>query len=83
MYIDEIIYGADMNWFDLTRNWSDGYAALCHEFPKLEQSAMPFLKSDQDRFESYLAATHDMTLEDARNAFDAFLERRAQDLLSA
>ncbi|WP_415920673.1 hypothetical protein [Tateyamaria sp. SN6-1] len=39
---------------------------------------MPFLKADQDRFESYLAATHDMSLKEARAAFDAFLDRHAQ-----
>ncbi len=72
-----------MNWTDLTRNWGESYAALCREFPNLEKSAMPFLKGDQDRFESYLAATHDMSLEDARKALDAFLENRPRNLQSA
>lgn len=62
-----------MNWTDLTRNWKVSYADLQRAFPNLEQSAMPFLKGDQDRFESYLAATHDMTLDEARQALDAFL----------
>jgi len=34
---------------------------------------MPFLKQDQTRFENYLAATHGLSLEEARDAFDAFL----------
>ncbi|WP_299741671.1 hypothetical protein [uncultured Tateyamaria sp.] len=72
-----------MNWNDLTRNWADSYHALCQEFPKLEASAMPFLKADQDRFESYLAATHDMSLKEAQDAFDAFLSRRAKALHTA
>ncbi len=62
-----------MTWLDLTRNWAHSYALLQDKFPKLEQSAMPFLKQDQSRFESYLAAMHDMTLEDARSALDAYL----------
>lgn len=72
-----------MNWNDLTRNWAENYGALCREFPKLEPSAMPFLKADQDRFESYLAATHDMTLKEAQEAFDDFLSQRAQALRTA
>lgn len=67
-----------MNWNDLTRNWAVNYRALRQEFPNLEQSAMPFLKADQDRFESYLAATHDMSLKEAQDAFDAFLCRHAK-----
>ncbi|WP_299686765.1 hypothetical protein [uncultured Tateyamaria sp.] len=65
-----------MSWSDLTRDWASSYSALRNEFPHLEPSAMPFLKADQDRFESYLAATHDMSLKEARAAFDAFLDRR-------
>ncbi len=72
-----------MNWTDLTRNWRDSYEALQAEFPNLEQSAMPFLKGDQDRFESYLAATHDMTLEEAQSALDAFLKDGPNILQSA
>ena len=67
-----------MNWNDLTRNWAENYRALRKAFPKLEQSAMPFLKADQDRFESYLAATHDMSLKEAQDAFDTFLSEHAR-----
>lgn len=72
-----------MNWTDLTRNWKESYTDLQRAFPKLEQSAMPFLKGDQDRFESYLAATHDMTLDEARQALDAYLEDNKPVLHSA
>ena len=34
---------------------------------------MPFLKQDQSRFESYLAATHNLTLDEACEALDAFM----------
>ena len=72
-----------MNWTELTRNWAANYRVLCKEFPRLEPSAMPFLKGDQDRFESYLAATHDMSLKEAQDAFDAFLQRHAKQRHSA
>ncbi|MEL6466017.1 MAG: hypothetical protein AAFQ58_13700 [Pseudomonadota bacterium] len=72
-----------MNWNDLTRNWAENYRALCREFPKLEPSAMPFLKADQDRFESYLAATHDMSLKEAQDAFDAYLLRHTRAVQTA
>ena len=72
-----------MSWSDLTRDWANSYSALRTEFPHLEPSAMPFLKADQDRFESYLAATHDMSLKEARDAFDAFLARRKSSRQSA
>lgn len=68
--------GVRMNWNDLTQNWAASYTALCNEFPNLEPSAMPFLKADQERFESYLAATHDMSLKEAQDAFDAYLTRQ-------
>jgi len=66
-----------MTWFDLTRNWADSFARLREAFPHLEKSAMPFLKQDQVRFEQYLAATHGLTLQEARDAFDDFLSREA------
>lgn len=67
-------HGGDaMTWLDLTRNWAKSYALLRETFPNLEQSAMPFVKQDQSRFENYLAATHNMTLEEAQAAFDDFL----------
>jgi hypothetical protein len=72
-----------MNWNDLTRNWAASYNALRQEFPGLEPNAMPFLKGDQGRFESYLAATHDMSLLEAQEAFDEYLERRTVNLHTA
>lgn len=75
--------GVHMKWNDLTQNWAANYAALQIEFPRLEPCAMPFLKADQDRFESYLAATHDMTLKEAQDALDAYLSRRMSEMESA
>ncbi|MEP3639551.1 MAG: hypothetical protein ABJM43_01765 [Paracoccaceae bacterium] len=64
-----------MNWFDLTQNWAASFDRLIIAFPKLERSAMPFLKQDQMRFEQYLAATHEMTLKEARDALDSFMKQ--------
>ena len=36
---------------------------------------MPFLKQDQMRFEQYLAATHEMSLKEARDALDSFMNQ--------
>ena len=72
------MWGNRMTWLDLTENWARSYALLRAKFPKLEQSAMPFLKQDQSRFESYLAATNDLTLDEARNSFDTFLAELAK-----
>ncbi|MEM6373532.1 MAG: hypothetical protein AAF727_12240 [Pseudomonadota bacterium] len=70
-----------MNWNDLTRNWAESYIALSRTFPNLEPSAMPFVKGDQDRFESYLAATHDMSLKEAQDCLDAFMTSYGQKAL--
>ena len=69
-----------MTWNDLTQNWADSYRALCREFPGLEASAMPFLKADRARFETYLASTHDMTVQEAQDTLDAYLRRRVRTL---
>lgn len=68
-----------MTWLDLTRDWATSYAMLQSKFPNLEKSAMPFLKQDQNRFENYLAATHDLSLDEARSAFDSFLLQIKED----
>jgi hypothetical protein len=47
-------------------------------FPDLEDSSMPFLKQDRDRFEAYLAHTHDLTVSEAREEFQAFLTRETE-----
>jgi hypothetical protein len=62
-----------MTWLDLTRNWAVSYGLLQEHFPNLEKSAMPFVKQDQGRFENYLAATHDLTIQEARDALDTVL----------
>ncbi|MCR9126502.1 MAG: hypothetical protein NXH82_10280 [Rhodobacteraceae bacterium] len=62
-----------MTWADLTQNWAIWFARIKQRFPNLEDSAMPFLKQDRQRFECYLAETHQLTLTEAREEFEEFL----------
>lgn len=62
-----------MYWSDLTQNWSLWFSRFKAQFPNLDEASMPFLKLDRSRFEAHLAETHDMTLNEARDAVDGFL----------
>jgi hypothetical protein len=62
-----------LTWSDLTQNWAHWFEQLKNRFPNLDDASMPFLKQDRNRFESHLAATHDMTLDEARDAVEGFL----------
>ena len=48
-----------MTWSDLAQNWGMWFGRMQSRFPNLDDSAMPFLKHDRDRFEAYLAETED------------------------
>ncbi len=62
-----------MHWSDLTQNWSLWFTRFKSQFPNLDDASMPFLKLDRARFEAHLAETHDMTLNEAREAVEGFL----------
>ena len=62
-----------MHWSDLTQNWGLWFSRLKDQFPNLDDGSMPFLKLDRDRFEAHLAQTHDITLNEARDAVEGFL----------
>ena len=62
-----------MQWSDLTCNWAAAYATLQQHFPQLEDSAMPFVKQDRNRFAAYLATRHALTHSEAIEAIDDFL----------
>ncbi|QEW20559.1 hypothetical protein LA6_002758 [Marinibacterium anthonyi] len=62
-----------MYWSDLTQNWSLWFSRFKAQFPNLDDASMPFLKLDRNRFEAHLAETHDMTLNEAREAVNGFL----------
>ena len=69
-----------MTWSDLTRNWGDWFKRMQTRFPHLDDSAMPFLKQDRGRFEAYLAQTHDLTIDEAREELEDFLFVEAMQL---
>ena len=62
-----------MYWSDLTQNWPLWFSRFKAQFPNLDDASMPFLKLDRNRFEAHLAETHDMTLNEAREAVNGFL----------
>jgi len=67
-----------ITWSDITQNWAWWFSRMKTRFPDLEDSSMPFLKQDRDRFEAYLAHTHDLTVSEAREEFQAFLTRETE-----
>lgn len=62
-----------MTWSDLTTNWAEWTQRIKQRFPNLDDGAMPFAKTNRERFEAYLADTHDLTLSEAREELDDFL----------
>ncbi len=62
-----------MNWTELTLDWAASFPRVKDRFPHLDDGAMPFLELDQSRFEAYLADTHQLTLNEAREEFADFL----------
>ena len=62
-----------MTWSDLTTNWSDLRARIMNRFPNLDDGAIPFAKTNRERFEAYIADTHDLTLSEAREELNDFL----------
>ena len=71
-----------MNWSELTQDWAHWFARIKSRFPNLDDSSMAFVKLDRSRFEMYLADTHHITLEEAREELADFLyiETLARDL---
>lgn len=70
-----------MTWSDVTQNWADVFNRLKNRFPNLDDGAMPFAKTDRERFEAYLAHTHDMTVSEAREELNdvLFVETLARE----
>ena len=62
-----------MTWSDMTQNWSEWFDRLKGRFPRIDDGAMAYLKQDRERFEAHVAATHDLTLGEAREQFEQFL----------
>ena len=74
-----------MTWSDLIQDWGYLYRKLKTRFPNLDDGSMPFLKQDRGRFEAYVAETHNLTLEEARQELEDFLfvEALAREAVAA
>ncbi|MEO1733947.1 MAG: hypothetical protein AAFR45_10025 [Pseudomonadota bacterium] len=74
-----------MTWSDLIQDWGYWYRKLKTRFPNLDDGSMPFLKQDRGRFEAYVAETHNLTLEEARQELEDFLfvEALAREAVAA
>lgn len=46
-------------------------------FPNLDDSALPLCRLDRDRFEAHIAATHELSIIEAHEEFEDFLEIEA------
>lgn len=57
----------------MTRDWAVWYKRLQARFPHLEDGAMSCARPDRQRFESYLAKTHNLSLTEAREEIDDFI----------
>ncbi len=62
-----------MTWTELTADWGASFQRLKTRFPNLDDGSMPFLKLDRGRFEAYVAETHQLTIEEAKQEFEDFL----------
>jgi len=62
-----------LTWTDLTQDWASAFARAKRRFPNLDDGDMPFLKLDRGRFEAYLAARHNLTLDEAREELRDYL----------
>ncbi|AHD00931.1 MULTISPECIES: hypothetical protein [Leisingera] len=54
-------------------SWIDRMPRIKQRFPHLKASNAPSLVDDRDRFVAYLARTHHLTLNEAREEVDDFL----------
>ncbi|CRL11296.1 hypothetical protein [Phaeobacter italicus] len=55
------------------RSWFDRMPRIKQRFPHLETRQAPSLLDDKDKFVAYLARTHHLTLNEAREEVDDFL----------
>lgn len=72
-----------LTWSDLTQNWAYWSKRIQVIYPHLDDSAMAFAKQDRARFESYLAATHHLTSDEATEALNDFLWSATQTSMRA
>ena len=62
-----------MTWMDVTRNWNTYLRALAQWFPHVDTAALGAIKGETGKRDHMLAKSHDLTIDEAREALDDFL----------
>jgi len=62
-----------MTWETLISNWTAAQQMARHRFRWLEEDALRFVQNDIAKFAEHLAATHDLTLAEAREEVENWL----------
>ena len=62
-----------MTWDALVSNWTAAQQMARARFGWLEEDALRFVQADMAKFAEHLAATHDLTLAEAREEVENWL----------
>lgn len=62
-----------MRWAEIASDWCMWSERIHHRFPHLDSEQMNLLYRDRKSFEAHLAATHNLSLIEAREEIDDFL----------
>lgn len=62
-----------MQWSDITKDWAIWSPLMKARFPYLETRTMNRVRHDRKTFEAYLARSHNLSLNEAREEIEDFL----------
>lgn len=62
-----------MSWSQFLDHWSVGSRLLTDAFRYLDRDAIARFRGDRSRLVAYIAASHDLTVAEAREALDDWL----------
>ena len=62
-----------MKWSDITADWPEWSQRIRDRFPYLENGPMDRARHNRRAFEAYLADTHNLSLNEAREEIEDFL----------
>ena len=62
-----------MKWADIEKDWAIWSPLMRARFPYLETRAMNRTRHDRQAFEAYLAQSHNLSLNEAREEIEDFL----------
>lgn len=66
-----------MTWTTVLARWPHLLDHLCRDFAQLEIAALQRFRGDRAKMELYLAETHELTVDEARDVLDDWLTYRA------